>query len=104
MEHAVIDSSPHHDRSHALLVSVRMWLAIMMVTACGAPTFKLDNKYTAFGRVAEGMAAVDGIAIGEPPAKSTKIVRATIGGPLPAPPAAVASTPVSTAGASPAKP
>ena len=29
-----------------------------------APTFKLDHKYTAFGRVIEGMAAVDGIAAG----------------------------------------
>lgn len=65
-----------------------------------APTFKLDNKYTAFGRVAEGMAAVDGIAVGEPPAEPTKIVRATIGGPLPAPPAAAASAPVAAPGVS----
>ena len=28
----------------------------------------LDHKYSAFGRVIEGMAAVDGIAVGEPPA------------------------------------
>lgn len=73
-----------------------------------APTFKLDNKYTAFGRVAEGMAAVDGIAIGEPPAVPTKIVRATIGGPLPAPPAAAvpapAAAPAATAGAAPVQP
>ena len=74
-----------------------------------APTFKLDNKYTAFGRVAEGMAAVDGIAVGEPPAEPTKIVRATIGGPLPAPPAAAVSAPaaapvVSVAGAVPVQP
>jgi peptidylprolyl isomerase len=66
-----------------------------------APTFKLDHKYTAFGRVAEGMAAVDGIAVGEPPAEPTKIVRATIGGPLPAPPAATASA---AAGAATTKP
>ena len=65
-----------------------------------APTFKLDNKYTAFGRVAEGMAAVDGIAVGEPPAEPTKLVRATIGGPLPAPPAAAASAPVAAPGVS----
>jgi len=72
-----------------------------------APTFKLDHHYTAFGRVIEGMAAVDAIAIGEPPAQPTKIVRATIGGPLPAPPvvaaapapepAPVAAAPVATA-------
>jgi peptidylprolyl isomerase len=51
-----------------------------------APTFKLDHKYSAFGRVIEGMQAVDGIAVGEPPEQPTKIVHATIGGPLPAAP------------------
>jgi cyclophilin family peptidyl-prolyl cis-trans isomerase len=58
-----------------------------------APRFVLDRKYSAFGRVIEGMAAVDGIAVGEPPAAPTKIVRATIGGPLPAPPVVVAAAP-----------
>ena len=64
-----------------------------------APTFKLDHKYTALGRVVEGMVAVDGIAVGEPPAEPTRIVRAFIGGPLPAaPPAAVvAAAPVAAA-------
>lgn len=56
-----------------------------------APTFKLDHKYSAFGRVIEGMDAVDGIAVGEPPSQPTKIVRATIGGPLPAPPVIAAA-------------
>lgn len=56
-----------------------------------APTFKLDHKYSAFGRVIEGMAAVDGIAVGEPPSQPTKIVRASIGGPLPAPPVVAAA-------------
>ena len=56
-----------------------------------APRFALDHKYSAFGRVVEGMAAVDGIAVGEPPASPTKIVRATIGGPLPAPPVVAAA-------------
>jgi len=70
-----------------------------------APTFKLDHKYSAFGRVVEGMAAVDGMALGEPPAEPTKIVRATIGGPLPAPPAAAAAAPVAVAtGAAPVQP
>ena len=55
-----------------------------------APTFKLDHKYTAFGRIVEGMNVVEAIAVGEPPAAPTKIVRATIGGPLPAPPAVAA--------------
>lgn len=59
-----------------------------------APRFSLDHKYSAFGRVIEGMAAVDQITVGEPPAEPTRIVRATIGGPLPAPPAvAVAAAP-----------
>ena len=56
-----------------------------------APRFALDRKYTAFGRVVEGMVTVDQIATGEPPAAPTKIVRATLGGPLPAPPAAAAA-------------
>ena len=59
-----------------------------------APRFSLDHKYSAFGRVIEGMTAVDGIAVGEPPAQPTRIVRASIGGPLPAPPVVVAATPV----------
>jgi peptidylprolyl isomerase len=62
------------------------------------PRFSLDHKYTAFGRVVEGMAAVDSIAMGEPPSDPTTIVRASIGGPLPAPPA----QPVSEAPADPA--
>ncbi len=62
------------------------------------PTFKLDHQYSAFGRVIEGMAAIDSIAPGEPPAAPTTIVRASIGGPLPAQPAAA------PAGAVPAKP
>lgn len=61
-----------------------------------APTFKLDHKYSAFGRVIEGMAAVDAMAPGEPPADPTTIVSATIGGPLPAPPA-MAAVPVAVA-------
>ena len=68
-----------------------------------APRFQLDHKYSAFGRVIEGMAAVDQITTGEPPAQPTKIVRATIGGPLPAPPvvtaAATAATPATPASA-----
>lgn len=56
-----------------------------------APRFALDHKYSAFGRVIEGMGAVDAIAVGEPPAQPTKIVRATIGGPLPAPPVVAAA-------------
>ena len=53
-----------------------------------APKFALDRKYTAFGRVIEGMPAVDAIAVGEPPAQPTRIVRASIGAAPPAPVAA----------------
>ncbi len=60
-----------------------------------APRMTLDNKYSAFGRVVEGMTTVDTIAVGEPPAQPTRIVRATIGGPLPAPPV-VAAAPATT--------
>lgn len=43
-----------------------------------APSQFLDGQYTAWGRVSEGMDAVDGIAKGEPPATPTKIVKAYI--------------------------
>ena len=66
-----------------------------------APKFALDHKYTAFGRVIEGMAAVDAIAVGEPPAQPTKIVRASIGSAGAAAPAAV---PAPTAPPVPATP
>lgn len=66
-----------------------------------APRFSLDHKYSAFGRVVEGMSAVDTIAVGEPPAQPTTIVRASLGGPLPAPPtiaAAAAAAPAASVG------
>ncbi len=44
------------------------------------PRFQLDNKYTVFGRVIEGMDGVDAIAQGEPPANPTTIVSAAIEG------------------------
>ena len=56
-----------------------------------APKFGLDHKYTAFGRVIEGMAAVDGVADGEPPAQATMIVKASLGAPY------VAAAPVAPA-------
>ncbi len=44
------------------------------------PNLRLDNRYSAFGRVVAGMTFVDAIARGEPPANPTRIVKATIGG------------------------
>ena len=42
------------------------------------PRFALDNKYTVFGRVIDGMDVVDRIERGEPPANPTRIVRASM--------------------------
>ena len=44
-----------------------------------APNASLNDKYTVFGRVIEGMDAVDKMAPGEPPEQPTKIVRASLG-------------------------
>jgi len=44
----------------------------------------LDNNYTVFGRVVAGMDAVDAMAVGEPPAQPTTIVRAYLGDSTPA--------------------
>ena len=44
-----------------------------------SPNVSLWGKYTVFGRVISGMDAVDRIAVGEPPAAPTTIVRATLG-------------------------
>jgi peptidylprolyl isomerase len=45
-----------------------------------SPNGGLYKKYTVYGRVIQGMDAVDGIAVGEPPAEPTKIVKASLGG------------------------
>lgn len=49
----------------------------------------LDFDYTVVGRVASGMDVVDNIAPGQPPAQPTSIVRAYLGGPMPAEPQSV---------------
>ena len=43
------------------------------------PNFKLDNKYTIFGRVTSGMEYVDAIQRGEPPANPDIIIQASLG-------------------------
>lgn len=73
------------------------------------PRFSLDKKYTAFGRVLSGMAYIDAIERGEPPANPTRIVRATIAADanrspdeiraLATPPAPAAPAPEATAAA-----
>ena len=42
------------------------------------PQFKLDKKYTVFGRVIDGMQYVDAIERGEPPANPSRIVHAYV--------------------------
>ena len=63
------------------------------------PNLKLDHHYTVFGRVVSGMAYVDAIQRGEPPANPTKIVRASVGDvpPLPASALAPAAMPMAPA-------
>jgi len=60
-----------------------------------APNVSLETKYTVWGRVISGMDAVDKIAVGEPPADPTRIVRAYLGDAAtpPATPAPVAAPP-----------
>lgn len=60
------------------------------------PRLQLDRKYTVFGRVTEGMAYVDAIEKGEPPANPTRIVHAYIASDNP-PPFVAAPAPVEPA-------
>lgn len=71
------------------------------------PMLRLDGKYSVFGRVIGGMAYVDAIQRGEPPANPSRVVRASIGAdnvpPLSeaelkaaAPPVSIALPPAST--------
>jgi cyclophilin family peptidyl-prolyl cis-trans isomerase len=62
-----------------------------------APSFILDNNYTAWGRVFEGMQYVDALERGEPPANPSRIIKASIGADKVPPPAAplVAAAPPS---------
>ena len=51
------------------------------------PRFALDRKYTNFGRVIDGIAAVDEIQRGEPPQNPTRVLQASIAADGKAPPA-----------------
>jgi peptidylprolyl isomerase len=72
------------------------------------PTLRLDNRYTAFGRVLEGMQFVDALEKGEPPVNPGRIVRAYIqadgpnAAPVPLQVPAPAATPAPTASPDPA--
>ncbi len=68
---------------------------------CFMPTMKLDNHYTAFGRVISGMQYVDTIERGEPPAAPSVIVRAFVeadGPSAPRQPLPVAAAPAAAPG------
>ena len=70
------------------------------------PNFKLDNKYTIFGRVTSGMEYVDAIQRGEPPQNPDIVIQASLGdAPKPEPDyAAVRARLNAEAGAVPAAP
>jgi cyclophilin family peptidyl-prolyl cis-trans isomerase len=61
------------------------------------PRLSLDQKYTVFGRVIDGMSHVDAIAQGEPPATPTRIVHAYIAADNPPATPAPAAAPVMVA-------
>jgi cyclophilin family peptidyl-prolyl cis-trans isomerase len=73
------------------------------------PTLRLDNRYTAFGRVLEGMRYVDALEKGEPPITPGRILKAYIQAdgpnaapvPLPAVTPAPAASPTPTPEATP---
>ena len=70
------------------------------------PRLSLDQKYTVFGRVIDGMQHVDAIERGEPPATPTRVVRAYIAadGPPAAPAAAAAPSLTPAPSTAPVKP
>jgi peptidylprolyl isomerase len=63
-----------------------------------SPNMALWGKYTVFGRVIQGMDAVDAIAVGEPPENPTKIVQATLGDVTASPAAAATPAPTPATG------
>lgn len=60
------------------------------------PRLSLDNKYTVFGRVLQGMQYVDAIEKGEPPANPTRILHAYIAADNPPPYQAAPAAPLPT--------
>ena len=68
------------------------------------PRLQLDQKYTVFGRVLDGMQWVDAIPRGEPPANPARVVRAYIAADNPPPFAAAPAAPVQEPAALPAGP
>jgi cyclophilin family peptidyl-prolyl cis-trans isomerase len=61
------------------------------------PALRLDGKYTVIGRVISGMAYVDAIERGEPPANPSRIVKASIEADKVPPPAGITPIPPASA-------
>lgn len=68
------------------------------------PRLQLDQKYTVFGRVLDGMQWVDAIPRGEPPASPARVVRAYIAADNPPPYTPAAPAPAEAPAALPAGP
>jgi cyclophilin family peptidyl-prolyl cis-trans isomerase len=64
-----------------------------------SPTLRLDGKYTPIGRVISGMAYVDAIEKGEPPANPSKILQASVAADNIAPPNFAAASAAAAQGA-----
>ncbi|QDX26054.1 peptidylprolyl isomerase [Sphingomonas suaedae] len=60
------------------------------------PRLQLDQKYTVFGRVIDGMQYVDAIPRGEPPANPARVLRAYIAADNPPPYTPMAAAPAPT--------
>ncbi len=68
------------------------------------PRLQLDQKYTVFGRVLDGMQWVDAIPRGEPPANPARVLRAYIAADNPPPYTPAAPAPADAPAALPAGP
>lgn len=71
---AEFNDTPHHRGVCSMARSSMPDSASSQFFICLADSNFLDNQYTAWGRVIEGMDIVDSINVGEPPATPTKIV------------------------------
>ena len=75
---AEFNSLPHMRGTFAMARADNVDSANSQFYIAYGPKVALDKNYTVLGRVIAGMDAVDKIAVGEPPAEPTKIVRASL--------------------------
>ena len=75
---AEFNSLPHLRGTFAMARADNVDSANSQFYIAYGPKVALDKNYTVLGRVIAGMDAVDKIAVGEPPAEPTKIVRASL--------------------------